>query len=220
MRRLLSFSGGGFISRLEPRLQAIVEWCQSYRRIADIGAHAGHLAMALARQGHEVYATEVTPRGYQVLAGSVAGTGVVPCLGDGLDALNQAPVDGIVIAGMGYGTILHILDHAPLPYRPLPYIVQPMQGALRLRQALQARGFGWRRANVVEDRHRYYPLWEIVRGQGHMWEGEIPEELAVSPLYPAYLRQELARIPDVPALPVSQRNLRQQLWEAISRYDG
>jgi len=197
-----------------------VEWCRDYGRIADIGAHAGHLALALAARGHAVFATEVTRRGYQVLVSSVQGSGVVACWGDGLQALNRAPVDAVVIAGMGYRTILHILDQAPFPYRDLPYIVQPMQGALWLRTALQARGFGWCRATVTEDGPRYYPLWEIVRGQGHKWEGEIPEELAVSPLYPAYLRQELARIPDVPALPPSRRNLRDLLREAISRYDG
>lgn len=163
MRRLLRIAestGGSDIRRLEPRLELIRRWCGSYSVIADVGAHHGHLIRQLQSSDRRLYATELTFKGYQELAERTAGCAVTTLRGDGIVPLTGiADLQCIVISGMGYDTILGILErHSQLISAP-QVIVQPAQGGHLMHRAICQNRWTMLRAELVVYRSRFYPTW-------------------------------------------------------------
>jgi tRNA (adenine22-N1)-methyltransferase len=112
--------------------------------LADVGAGDGQLALHLLARGHRVVATERTHGPFERLR---ARSPDLDCrLGDGLSVLKAAEVEGVVLAGMGGGTIARVLADAltrtPALIGGLRWLVlQPQQGARELVGWLSSEGF-------------------------------------------------------------------------------
>lgn len=113
--------------------------------LADVGAGDGQLALHLLARGHRVVATERTHGPFERLR--VRSPDLDCRLGDGLSVLGPAEVEGVVLAGMGGGTIARLLADAltntPALIGGLSWLVlQPQQGAGDLVGWLSSKGFG------------------------------------------------------------------------------
>lgn len=109
--------------------------------------------------------------------------------------LTEVPLDAVVVAGMGYDTILSILRDSRFLTGEPAFLLQPMQGALFMHRAIvQAR---WRivKADIVRQRDRLYPTWQVdsFRLGGYV-ESErrhfLPTEFRASIHYGAWLERE------------------------------
>lgn len=186
-------TGGSSIRRLGPRLALIQAWCEPFSSIADIGAHEGLLAQQLALAGHRVTATEITPASWAVLRDRLHETAIDVVQGDGLRPLAGRRFDAIVIAGMGYDTILEIMGSRQVLTGSPAFIIQPMQGALWMHQAIRRAGWTILKADIARQRQRLYPTWLLdVRKPAPVREASfIPREFAESPWYRPWLEAEL-----------------------------
>lgn len=116
--------------RLGPRLAAIARFVPAGARVADIGTDHGELALALLRDvACQVIATDRSPRALAMAAATLRDadrTRFQLRCGDGLHVLAPGEVDTVVLAGMGGGAIVRILDaRADLVETLARIVVQP-----------------------------------------------------------------------------------------------
>jgi tRNA (adenine22-N1)-methyltransferase len=185
---------------LEKRLVILLDWCRSYRIVADIGSGQGRLARALAHQGHRVLATEKTVSGWQELVQyTKTFEQIDPILGDGLKPLlaMDVAIDVAVVAGMGPRAIERIVQQDS-QFRRIPaFIVQPMQGLFRMRRYLKNESWFVRQADLVQEHGKLYGMWWIERNADNgagLFSEWFPSEFLDSPLYPQLIRSRLAQL--------------------------
>lgn len=147
---------------LSPRQRALVEAVpDGARSVADIGAGDGQVALALARPGVRVIATERTPSTLERLRRATAGRCEVRA-GDGLSALAPGDVEGCVIAGLGGLSIAAILRAAPEQLRTLRWLVlAPHSENHRLEVWLAAAGLFPREVRFIMERRRLYQIMVV-----------------------------------------------------------
>ena len=160
------------------RLEAIAKWVPAGKSIVDVGTDHAYLPTLLVRQGKTNFA----------IAGDIAAG---PCQaaqntidtfemkefitvrqGDGLKIVAPGEVDVIIIAGMGAGSMIEILENSlPTAEAAERIILQPMNGASSLR--IWAVRHGWKivAEDLVEDAGIIYEIIILERGS----EKEYPE---------------------------------------------
>jgi tRNA (adenine22-N1)-methyltransferase len=148
----------GSVTALGPRLRAVMAALPSrVSSVADVGAGDGQLAAALARRGLRVIATEAGAEPYARLRRLVPGGSVECRLGDGLAPVGRGEVEAAVLAGMGGGTIVDVLERDESTVAGLDWLVlQPQQRAHQLETWLDERGFRIRRGEWAMQGHRPY----------------------------------------------------------------
>ena len=115
------------------RLQAIFDLVKAPCVLADIGCDHGLLPIRLVEQGKcaRAYACDVNPgplsRAKQAIEAAGLQEQVFPILCDGLDGLTD-DVTAVVIAGMGYDTIVHILSDGEAKTAQLKQIIVQCNG--------------------------------------------------------------------------------------------
>jgi tRNA (adenine22-N1)-methyltransferase len=125
--------------------------------LADVGAGDGQLARELTARGRRVVATERGPGPFERLR--AASPGLDCRMGEGLDVLSPAEVEGVVLAGMGGHTIARILSASPAVVRELGWLVlQPQQHASRLADWLTGAGFRTLAVGQAAERGRCYTV--------------------------------------------------------------
>ncbi len=127
------------------------------RRVADIGAGGGQVALALTRRGFDVIATELTPAGHALLPAELSRR-----CGDGLRVLASDEVDGVVLAGLGGHSIIRILAQAPAVAGRLSWLVlQPQQHAAALEVWLAKDGYRVEQRWIAQERGRSYTVLRV-----------------------------------------------------------
>lgn len=98
------------------------------RSVADVGAGDGQLSRALIERGLRVIAVERGDGPYGRLCRAVGARGVDCRLGLGLDPVRPGEVEGVIMAGMGAGTMVSTLERAlARRHRPSWMVLQPQQ---------------------------------------------------------------------------------------------
>lgn len=130
------------------RLTYIADVIRQGSRVADIGTDHAHLPIFLVQSGRCVSAIATDIRKGPLLNAqtNVAAAGLSHVIairgGDGLEPIQPAEVDDIVIAGMGGETIAAILEAAPwVRNKVYRLVLQPMSRAEDLRKYLLTHGF-------------------------------------------------------------------------------
>ncbi len=145
--------------------------------MADVGTDHGELAAALLHRGTvtHVIATDRSARPLAVAAATLCRaerTRFELRRGDGLRVLAPGEVDTVVLAGMGGGAIVRILDAAPRVVETLARIlVQPERHWPTLRQWIATRGATLVDEVLVRDGARFRLVCAIEpdRGSTHEW---------------------------------------------------
>lgn len=151
------------------------------------------LAERLAFDGHRVTATEVNFGSFALLRDNLQHTLVDLRRGEGLLPLKGCRYDLVVIAGMGYDTILTIMERRDILAGWPHFIVQPMQGGLRMHQAIVQSGWTIIQAELVRQRDHYYPTWllDVHRINQNAHPSFVPGEFRSSVFYRTFLEGEL-----------------------------
>lgn len=144
-----------------------------------MGAHDGTLARYLALDGHAVYATEISMKSFQTLKTGVQSSAVTIRQGDGLAPLVGDPLDCVVIAGMGYDTIVQIIEAKSELISTSVFIVQPMQGGMMLHRAILNNHWAILKADLAIYRDRFYPTWLINIAKTPSFEHRTARELFI-----------------------------------------
>ena len=187
------------------RLAAVAEWVPVGSVVADIGTDHGYLPIYLVESG-------ISPRviATDIKAGPLAAAEknihehrlshrIETRLGDGLQPLQPAEAEVIVLAGMGSKTIIDILTAAPeIIAKACRLIMQPMAGGGSLRLWLAANNWRLDRERLLLEGKRLYQVIVAVPGKEETEDRLI---LALGPrlieerdpLLPLYLEQLLTR---------------------------
>lgn len=133
---------------------------QGARSVADVGAGDGQLSRALVERGLRVIAVERGEGPYGRLRRAVAGRGVDCRLGLGLDPVRPGEVEGVIMAGMGAGTMVSTLERALALGHALSWMVlQPQQLDHVLETWLNGRDdHGLRRVTLTTEGGRAYKI--------------------------------------------------------------
>jgi tRNA (adenine22-N1)-methyltransferase len=132
----------------------------SARSVADVGAGDGQLARALVERGLRVIAVERGDGPYDRLRRAVAARGVDCRLGLGLDPVRPGEVEGVIMAGMGAGTMVSTLERALARRHRLSWMVlQPQQADHVLETWLNGQGaHRLRRVTLTTEAGRAYKV--------------------------------------------------------------
>lgn len=159
---------------LKARLGEIARRIPDGAILADVGTDHGLLALAVADRVRRVYATDVSAASLRKLELALTENpveNIVPVVTDGLTGLEEAPIDTVVIAGMGAVTIEGILAAATLPHLK-KLILSPHVGVEKLRPALGRMGYRIADETMIEEDGKFYPILEVVRGTETFTERE------------------------------------------------
>lgn len=84
-------------------------------------------------------------------------------LSDGLEALAPGEADEIIVAGMGGGLVIHILEEGKeVVSRLKGCILQPQSEIQKVREYLTTHGFCFEAEDMVEEDGKYYPMMRVV----------------------------------------------------------
>ena len=159
------------VHELPVRLNTIVQLVTQAGCVADIGSDHGQVPLALLEQGRveRAIAVEVA-RGPFVMAETAFRKSQYHAqlearFGDGLSPLQKGEVQGIVIAGMGAGTIWRILT-APYALQLLSddlpeLIVQPMEETGLIRFFARLTGYQVKQDVWIQDRGLIYNCLQL-----------------------------------------------------------
>lgn len=163
--------------KLGERLAALASFVPQGARLADIGTDHAYLPIELVQKGIAISAVagDVHSGPYQSAQANVENLRleekIFVRMGDGLAVLTPGEVDTIVIAGMGAGTIIEILEKRPEVTGVLTrLILQPMIATATIRQWLQANQWNIVDETLVVDDGKLYEI--VVAEQGAMPELE------------------------------------------------
>lgn len=169
---------------LTPRLQAIANQVPQGTRLVDVGTDHGHLPVWLLLNGQidRAIAADLragpldrardTARQY----GQTERVSFRLC--DGLADVRPEEVDTVVVAGMGGETIAAILKAAPWSRKDKLLFLQPMTGAPKLREWLQANGYLILNEEIVREGKKLYSIWTVTGGEmlpmtpAELWAGK------------------------------------------------
>lgn len=155
-------------ARLETAASLVPQGCV----LADIGTDHAYLPVWLLQKGviKAAIAADIAAGPCRAAQANIGMYGlksrIEVRMGSGLTVLKPGEADGAVIAGMGGGTVINILEECPDVAASLKFIIaQPMAGAPGLRR--WACENGWRIAAeaLAEEAPHLYEIMLLVRGE-------------------------------------------------------
>ena len=178
---------------MTPRLQAIANQVPQGTRLADVGTDHGQLPvwLLLNRQIDRAIAADLRSGPLNRARETARRYGLTDRLSfrlcDGLTDVKPEEVDTVVIAGMGGETIASILKAAPWTREGKLLLLQPMTGAPKLREWLQANGYAVLNEDIVREGKKLYSIWSAAGGTMPAFT---PAELWAGKNRPGPLRKE------------------------------
>lgn len=170
---------GSGIVRLSPRLMTVADFVEKGSRIADIGTDHGYIPIFLAQTGRirSALAMDVKKGPLERAAvhveeyerrAALEGRKPIPIetrLGDGLKELRPGEADTVMIAGMGGGLEIRILEQGRSLWDGLKhFILSPQSDLDKVRRYLFENGFRIQDEAMVKDEDKYYTVISAVRG--------------------------------------------------------
>lgn len=150
---------------LDKRLLCIASMLPSCRGIADVGVDHGLLICHLIGTGraHWGIATDIHEEPLKKARMEICRRGLekkICCLmTDGLNGISSTHLDGIIIAGMGGETIIHIINNWPYSKSSnITWLLQPMTKSHRLRAWLWKNGFNLCEENCCQSSGHVYSI--------------------------------------------------------------
>lgn len=170
---------------LSDRMQAVVGLVQPCDRIADIGCDHGYVAMELIKRHvcKKIIAMDINQGPLEQAKGNIRAYGmqeyITTRLSDGVEALENGEVDGIVCAGMGGRLIINILTQGKDIISGMEQLVlQPQSEISEVRSFLRESGFVIDKEDMVFEDGKYYPMMHVVPCAFGKQEKQIADNLA------------------------------------------
>ena len=154
---------------LSKRLTAVAGLVTEGASVADIGTDHGYIPIHLIEQGlsPKVIAMDINKGPLERARIHIAGYGmsdrIETRLSDGLAVVEPGEVDEIIVAGMGGGLVIHILEEGKEVVRRLKgCILQPQSEIQKVREYLVEHGFVFEAEDMVEEDGKYYPMMRVI----------------------------------------------------------
>lgn len=138
------------------------------KRLADVGTDHGYVPIYLLSQGRIpcAIAMDINQGPIQRAQEHIRQYGmeayIQTRLSDGVAALREGEADTILIAGMGGGLVMHILESGKSVCQSADELVlQPQSELARVRKYLDANGYVVEAEEMVKEDGKYYPMMRV-----------------------------------------------------------
>lgn len=185
--------------KLSPRLQVIADFVSVGDKVADIGTDHGYIPIYLIEKNISncVVAADINEGPLESAKNMVEKYSyeeqIHLRLGSGMEVLEAAEVDTVIIAGMGGVLISELLQHDLDKSRTYKrFILQPMVAQDDLRKYLYENGFKIIDEKLAREGEKYYEIMLVEHGDA-LLEDEIYLEVShhwmepLDPLFDEYL---------------------------------
>lgn len=153
---------------ISKRLEAAAGLVGTGKRLADVGTDHGYVPIYLREQGRIPCAVAMDinrgplARAREHIRHYGMESYIQTRLSDGVAALEMGEADSILIAGMGGGLIIHILESGSELCKSVSELVlQPQSELMRVRQFLDENGYVVETEEMVKEDGKYYPMMRV-----------------------------------------------------------
>lgn len=136
--------------------------------LADVGTDHGYVPIYLVEKGiiPRAIAMDINrgplERAKEHIVQYGLGEYIQTRLSDGVSALSVGEADSILIAGMGGGLVMHILEAgAAVCQHAEELVLQPQSELARVRRFLYENGYVTDAEDMVEEEGKYYPMMRV-----------------------------------------------------------
>lgn len=160
------------MGNLSKRLQTVAGLVTSAGVIADIGTDHAYIPIYLLEEKRAVRAIAMDvnrgplERAKEHVREAKLEELVDLRLSDGLERLNPGEADSVIIAGMGGGLVIRILEagdkRAGAAHLAREYILQPQSELEKVREYLLGAGYRFVQEEMVLDEGKYYPMMRVL----------------------------------------------------------
>lgn len=151
--------------KLSKRLAAVASFVTDGNVLADVGTDHGYVPIYLLQEKHipRAIAMDINPGPLQRAKEHVALYGledyIETRLSDGVAALKPKETDTVLVAGMGGGLVIHILETGKeVCMQAKELILQPQSELERVRAYLWSNGYVILEENMVLEDEKFYPV--------------------------------------------------------------
>lgn len=154
--------------KLSERLLAAAALVTEGKRLADVGTDHGYIPIYLLEQKKILSAIAMDinagplERAKEHIALYGMGDYIQTRLSDGVAALTQGEADTILVAGMGGGLVMHILeDGKEICKTASELVLQPQSELERVRQYLVTEGYETLEEDMILEEDKFYPMMKV-----------------------------------------------------------
>lgn len=155
--------------KISKRLHALADMVSEGAVLADVGTDHSYVPIYLLQTGKikRAFAMDIGKgplmRAREHVEACGLGDYITLRLSDGVAALSEGEADSVLIAGMGGGVILHILEEGKdVIASAKELILQPQSEIERVRKHLYDNSYIIDREDMVYEDGKYYPMMHIV----------------------------------------------------------
>ncbi|MGN0351186.1 MAG: tRNA (adenine(22)-N(1))-methyltransferase [Roseburia sp.] len=157
--------------QISNRLQEAAAMVKQGNRLADVGTDHAYVPIYLVQKGviSKAIAMDINKgpleRAEEHIANAGLGAYIETRLSDGVAALKQGEADTILIAGMGGGLVMHILEEGmEICQKTEELILQPQSELQQVRAYLRKHNFTILEERMVLEDGKYYPMMKVKYG--------------------------------------------------------
>lgn len=154
--------------KISNRLMAAAALVTEGNRLADVGTDHGYVPIYLLQQKKIPYAIAMDiNEGPLERAGehiTLFGLGdyIETRLSDGVAALKAGEADTVLIAGMGGGLVMHILEEGKeICHMAKELVLQPQSELERVRKYLREEGYETLKEDMILEEDKFYPMMKV-----------------------------------------------------------
>lgn len=158
--------------QLSKRLEAVASFVTEGSKVADVGTDHGYIPIYLVETGKvkKAIAMDINKGPLERAGANIKKSGledrIETRLSDGLKELKRDEVDTLVIAGMGGGLIIKILDEGKEVLKSVKELVLSPQSEISLvRKYLQERKLSIVKETMLKEDGKYYTVMKVVHGR-------------------------------------------------------
>lgn len=156
---------------LSVRLQAVADMVTEGTKVADVGTDHAYIPIYLVEHDKNPSAIAVDinrgplKKAEENISSHNLENKIETRLSDGLKQLHLGEADSVVIAGMGGGLVVKIMEEGTLHKKYVKeWILQPQSEISKVRQYLNENGYCIVEENMVIDEGKFYPMMRVTEG--------------------------------------------------------
>lgn len=158
--------------KLSKRLRAVADLLSEGLTFADIGTDHGYIPIFLVESGKSPRAIAMDINKGPLLRAEAhikehgLEKQISTRLSDGMQALKSGECEAAVLAGMGGGLVMKILEEGKHVREDMQeWILQPQSEIAKVRQYLCENGYCIAEEDMVEEDGKYYPIMRVIKGE-------------------------------------------------------
>ena len=156
---------------LSVRLQAVADMVTEVTKVADVGTDHAYIPIYLVEHDKNPSAIAMDinrgplKKAEENISSHNLENKIETRLSDGLKQLHLGEADSVVIAGMGGGLVVKIMEEGTLHKKYVKeWILQPQSEISKVRQYLNENGYCIVEENMVIDEGKFYPMMRVTEG--------------------------------------------------------